>query len=319
MNKPVEFDLPYPIRPYPKLIINAAITGMVHTRADTPHVPISVEEIIDDACRCQRAGASILHIHARDKKGLPSADRRIYAEIIEGIRSRCPEVIICVSTSGRVDGAFEKRVDVLNLEGPLKPDMASLTLGSLNFLKQASVNSPQTIENLALKMKENHIVPELEIFDTGMINAARMLAGRGVLKGPFYCNLLLGSAYTAQATLFDLAYMAGALPAGFNWAAAGIGKFQLNMNIAAVLMGANVRVGLEDNIFYDSEKKILATNEMLIERIVRIAREIGREIATPTEARQMLGLSADSNFSIISPARNFPQRQSGQADLSRIF
>jgi len=298
MNNGSDFDMPYPSRPYPKLIINAAITGMVHTKIDTPHVPVSVSEIIDDAIRCCRAGASIVHVHARDPKGIPSSDKGIYAEIIEGIRSRCPEVIICVSTSGRLETSFEKRTDVLCLDGALKPDMASLTLGSFNFLKQVSLNSPETIEKLALKMRENFITPELEIFDSGMINAAKMLVRKGVLCEPAYCNLLLGSAYTASATLFDIACMVKNLPAGFNWAAAGIGRFQLNMNIAAILMGGNVRVGIEDNIYYDGEKKVLATNEMLINRIVHLANELGREVANPCQARQMLGLASTAKASI---------------------
>jgi 3-keto-5-aminohexanoate cleavage enzyme len=286
-----DFEMPYPLRPYPKLIINAAITGMVPTKADNPNVPISIPEIIDDAIRCCRAGASIIHIHARDKNGVPSSDRRIYAEIIEGIRTQCPDVIICVSASGRLENSFEKRSDVLNLDGALKPDMASLTLGSFNFLRQASVNSPETIEKLAGKMRQNAIVPEMEIFDTGMINAAKVLVRKGILREPFYCNLLLGSAYTAPATLFDLACMVKNLPAGFHWAAAGLGKFQLNMNIAAIVMGGNVRVGLEDNIYYDSDKRVLATNELLIERVVHLAGEIGREIANPLQARQIIGLA----------------------------
>lgn len=298
MNDQRNYELPYPVRPYPKLIINAAITGMVHTKADMPHLPVSVSEIIDDAVRCCRAGASIVHLHARDKNGAPSSDRRIYAEIIEGIRIQCPDLIICVSASGRLESSFKKRADVLNLDGALKPDMASLTLGSFNFIKQASVNSPETIEKLALKMKGKAIVPEMEIFDTGMINAAKVLARKGILREPFYCNLLLGSPYTAPATLFDLSCMVSNLPAGFHWAAAGIGRFQLNMNIAAIIMGGHVRTGIEDNIYYDNQKKVLATNEMLIERVVRLAGEVGREIAHPLQARKMLGFASHKKADI---------------------
>lgn len=283
--------MPYPIRPYPKLIINAAITGMVSTKDDTPHIPLSIAEIIDDALTCYNAGASIFHIHARDVNGIPSSDKNIYAQIIKGIRNRCPDAIICVSTSGRYETSFEKRAEVLDLDGDVKPDMASLTLGSLNFMQQASVNSPDMIEKLAVKMNEKSIVPELEIFDTGMINTAKVLIKKGILREPFCGNLLLGSIYSASATLFDLSCMVKSLPASFLWAAAGIGKFQLNMNIAAILMGGGVRIGLEDNIYYDSSKKKLATNEMLIKRIVRISNEVEREVATALEARQMLGLS----------------------------
>jgi 3-keto-5-aminohexanoate cleavage enzyme len=286
-----QLDIAYPVRSYPKLIINAAITGMIPTKADTPHVPLTVSEIIDDAGTCCRAGASILHIHARNADGTASLDKNIYAKIIEGIRSQCPDVIICVSTSGRFETAFEKRADVLNLDGSVKPDMASLTLGSLNFPQQASINSPDIIEKLAINMKERSITPELEIFDTGMINTAKVLIRKGILSKPFCCNLLLGSTYSVQGTMSDIAYMVRNLPPGFNWAAAGIGRFQLNMNLAAIIMGGHIRVGLEDNIYYNNNKKILATNKMLIDRIVRLAGEVGREIATPRQAREMLGLS----------------------------
>lgn len=285
-----DLGIPHPVTPYPKLIINAAITGMVPKKADTPHIPITPQEIIEDAIRCCEAGASMVHLHARDEEGEPTYRKEIYAQIIQGIRQVCPDLIICVSTSGRVHNTFEKRSEVLELDGDVKPDMASLTMGSLNFPKQASVNTPEMIQNLALKMKERGIVPEIEIFEFGMINAAKILMNKHVLVEPFYFNLLLGSIYSAQATMFDLAYMVQSLPQGVQWGAAGIGKFQLTMNLAAILMGGHVRVGLEDNIFYGNDKKELATNEMLIKRLTRLAKEIGREAATLKEARGMIGL-----------------------------
>ena len=168
--------------------------------------------------------------------------------------------------------------------------MASLTLGSLNFPKQASINSPEMVKQLALRMKERGIVPELEVFDMGMISTAKVLMKKGILQPPFYFNLLLGSLYSAPGTLFDLACMVKALPEGTLWAAAGIGKFQLKMNFGAILMGGHVRVGLEDNIYYDNDKTELAGNPMLIKRIVNFAKEVGREIADPKETRAMLGL-----------------------------
>lgn len=290
MNTIYDLGIPHPVTPYPKLIINAAITGMVPKKKDTPHVPVAPEEIIEDAVACCKAGAATVHLHARDEDGEPTYKKEIYAQIIRGIRKHCPDLIICVSTSGRVHNTFEKRSEVLELDGDVKPDMGSLTLGSLNFPKQASINAPEMIENLALKMKEKGIVPELEAFEFGMVNTAKVLMKRGILQPPFYFNLLLGSIYSAQATLFDLAYMVQSLPQGVHWGAAGIGKFQLNMNLAAILMGGNVRVGLEDNIYYDNDKK-LATNAMLIERLVRFAGEIGREVATPQEARKIMSVA----------------------------
>lgn len=290
-TKPI-YDLgtPHEADQLPKLIINAAITGMVPQKKDNPHVPISPEEIIEDAIKCCKAGAAVVHLHARDENGEPTYKKEIYAKIIKGIRQSCPDLIICTSTSGRVHNTFERRSEVLELDGDVKPDLGSLTMGSLNFPNQASINTPDMIQSLALKMKERGIVPEIEIFEFGMVNATRMLMKRGILQPPFYANLLLGSIFSARATLFDLSYMVNSLPPNILWSVAGIGKFQLTMNLASMLMGGHVRVGLEDNIYYDNDRKVLATNEMLIQRLVVFAKEIGRDVATPHEAREMLGL-----------------------------
>ncbi len=285
-----DLGIPHPATPYPKLIVNAAITGMVPSRDDTPHVPLTPEEIIKDAIQCVRAGASILHLHARDEFGEPTYRKELYAQMIQGIRAVCPEVVLCVSTSGRVHNTFECRSEVLDLDGGLKPDMGSLTMGSLNFPGQASINTPDMIERLALKMKERGIVPEIEVFEPGMINTVKVLMKKGVLQKPFYMNILLGSLYSAPASLFDLSCLIKALPGCVHWGATGIGKFQLKINMAAILMGGHVRVGLEDNIYYDNDRRELATNEQLIERIGRLSSEIGREVATPIEAREIIGL-----------------------------
>jgi len=291
MDTVYDLGIPHPVTPYSKLIINAAITGMVPTKKETEHIPLKVEEIIEDATACVDAGASIVHVHARDAEGAPTYQKEIYADIIKGIRAERPDAIICASTSGRVHNTFEYRSEVLELEGDAKPDMGSLTMGSLNFPKQASINQPDMIQSLAMKMKERGIVPEIEAFETGMIQTAKVLMKRGILAQPFCFNLLLGSVYSAPGTLFDLTHMVKSLPPDVHWAAAGIGKFQLKMNFAAILMGGHVRVGLEDNIFFDQDNKELATNVMLIDRVVAFAKQIGREIATPREARARLGIN----------------------------
>jgi 3-keto-5-aminohexanoate cleavage enzyme len=273
-----------------KLIINAAITGTVHTRADSGFLPITPDEIAEDCRRCRDAGASIVHLHARDREGNPSSDPETYAEIVEKVRGRCPGIIICVSTSGRYQNSFEKRSAPLALDGELKPEMASLTAGSLNFPNGASVNDPETIVALAERMHEKGIVPELEIFDLGMIDYAHYLIGKQILHPPFYFNLFLGSQGTLGATPFHLASMEMALPTGSHWAGAGIGKFQFFVNSLAVTMGGHVRVGIEDNLYFDREKKRLASNAELVERIAALGRAAGREIATPDEARALIGL-----------------------------
>jgi uncharacterized protein (DUF849 family) len=266
------------------LIINAAITGMIPTKRDTPHVPISPEEIIADVCRCRDAGATIVHLHARHEDGSPGYEKEIYNEIFQGVREECPGLVISGSTSGRIYGEFWQRSEVLQLQ----PELGSLTLGSLNFPKQASVNSPQMIQELALAMQANGVRPELEIFDMGMADYAHYLVRKGILKPPHYANILLGSLGTMSATPDNLVAVVRALPPETVWAATGIGRFQFSINALAVTMGGHVRVGLEDSIYYDTKKEHLATNAGLIDRVVGVARSIGREIATPEQTRQML-------------------------------
>jgi uncharacterized protein (DUF849 family) len=276
----------------PPLIINAALTGMVPTRRDSASVPLTPDEIAADAERCVRAGASVVHLHARDRDGSATYRAEVYAGIVTRVRERCPDVVICVSTSGRVFKTFEERAEVLDLEGDLKPEMASLTLGSLNFPKRASVNEPDMIRRLAERMAERGIVPELEVFDVGMLDTAVYLVQRGVLRPPLYVNLLLGSLGTLSATPFNLALLVEKLPPLTTWAAAGIGRFQLSMNTLAIAMGGHVRVGLEDNLWLDLEKTRPATNLDLVERLVRVASAMERGIATPAEAREIIGLPA---------------------------
>jgi uncharacterized protein (DUF849 family) len=150
MTAVYDLGIPHPVTPYPKLIVNAAITGMVPTKQQTPHVPITVPEIVADAVACHNAGASIIHLHARDEAGEPTYRKELYAEMIAGIRAKCQDMIICTTTSGRVHNTFDKRSEVLQLDGNVKPDMGSLTMGSLNFAKQASVhgfwNSPSPVQ-----------------------------------------------------------------------------------------------------------------------------------------------------------------------------
>jgi uncharacterized protein (DUF849 family) len=273
-----------------KLIINVAPTGMVPTRDDSPYVPLTADEIAADCERCSALGASVFHLHARDSSGAPTYRADVYREIIDKVKTRCPDVIVCVSTSGRKFKSLAKRSEVLDLEGDVKPDMASLTLGSMNFPRQASMNDPAVIRGLAEKMRDRGITPELEVFDLGMVDYSKFLIGRQVLTAPLYFNLFLGSLGTLSATPFNLATMIQSLPDGASWGAAGIGRFQFFVNSMAITMGGNVRVGLEDNLYMDTAKQVLASNESLVERLVRLAETAGREIASPDEARRIIGL-----------------------------
>ena len=282
--------LPHPITPYPDLLINFCPTGMVPTKAMTPHVPVSTAEEIDDACRALELGAQIVHLHARDREGRPTWKGEIYEELILGVRGHFPDAVTCVSCSGRNFPEFERRSEVLELTGRARPDMASLTTTSLDFPSGPSVNAPDMVLALAAKMQANGIKAELECFGFGMVNAALMIVRKGLVPAPFYFNLLLGSRYSVPATARHLSNLVADLPEGAVWAAAGIGFFQLPMNTLAIAMGGHCRVGLEDNLYYGFDRSELATNVALVERVVRISETFGRPLASRARAREMLGL-----------------------------
>lgn len=274
-----------------KFILNFTPTGMIPTKDTNQAVPIRPSEIIEQVLEMSKLGITMVHLHAREPDtGQPSYRKELYAEMIEGIREKNKDLIICVSTSGRDFSEFEKRAEVLENDGSLKPDFASLTLSSLNFNKIVSVNSPQMIQDLAKKMAANNIRPELEVFDLGMINYAHYLIKKGILKPPYYFNLILGNIACAQANMQNLGLMVKELPEGSIWSAGGVGNFQLTMNAMAIVAGGGVRVGLEDNIWYDEARTRLASNRALIERILIIADAMGREPYTPAEAKKCLGL-----------------------------
>ncbi|MDT0558737.1 3-keto-5-aminohexanoate cleavage protein [Ichthyenterobacterium sp. W332] len=269
-----------------KLIINFTPTGMIPTKDMTPHVPVTINEIVEDVHRAYELGITMTHIHARDEQtGVPTYKKEVYAQLIEGIRKYAPDLVICTSLSGRNFNTLDKRSDVLSLEGDLKPDMGSLTLSSLNFNKVASMNAPSMIEDLASVMKSKGIVPELEVFDVGMINFGKYLVNKGIIQEPLYYNLLFGNIACAQTNLLHTGVMLNDTPKDALVSIAGIGNGQLMMNSLAIAIGKGVRVGLEDNIWYDADRTRLATNSALIERIHVIASANNREIMSPSEFR----------------------------------
>ena len=273
-----------------KLIVNLAPTGLKPMKPQNPNVPVTPAEIIGQVVECAGLGVSIVHLHAREEDGSPSHRKDLYRRIIEGIRERCPALVVCVSVSGRAFPDFAARSEPLELEGDARPDMASLTLGSMNFYREASVNSPETIRALAEKMAEKGIKPEIEIFELAMIDQMKWLASKGFITPPFYANLILGAPIHQPLDPGRLALLARELPPGTCWAGGAIGPAQLRVNAMAIAMGGHVRVGLEDNLHWDPDRSRLARNGELVERVVGIGRTLCRETATPSETREILGL-----------------------------
>lgn len=249
------------------LIINFCPTGMVPTTKQTAHVPVHAQQIIEEVHAANELGITIAHLHARNEDETPTYRKEVYRTIVEGVRQHCPELIICLSTSGRNTPGFEQRSEVIELY----PDMCSLTLSSLNFMQQASVNSPDIIQALAEKMKEYGVKPELECFDMGMINYGRYLIKRNILEGPFYWNLLFGNIAGMQAELVQIGNaireIKSETTAQHYIALGGLGSEQLAINTIAIAAGYGVRVGLEDNIWFDQQRKQLATNINLLKRV----------------------------------------------------
>jgi 3-keto-5-aminohexanoate cleavage enzyme len=274
-----------------KFVVNFTPTGMIPKKSDNPFVPVTSDEIIQYIQAAWESGITMVHLHVRDEiTEQPCYKKESYAKVIKGIREFAPELVICVSTSGRNFSDFGKRAEVLQLEGDLKPDMASLTLSSLNFNKQASINEPSMILDLAREMQNKGIKPELEVFDAGMINYAKYLINKNLLTAPFCFSLILGNIACAQADLLHIGLMIRDLPEQSTFSLGGVGNSQLPVNSLAISMGYGVRTGLEDNLWYDPSRSRLASNIELLQRIKKLGRANEKEIMTPSELRFLLGL-----------------------------
>lgn len=269
-----------------KLIITAAICGAEVTKKHNPNVPYTVEEIANEAEKAYKAGASIIHLHVRNDDGTPTQDKERFRTCIEAIKERCPDVIIQPSTGGAVGMTNEERLQPVYLN----PEMATLDCGTVNFGgDDIFVNTENTIIYFANKMNELGIKPELEVFDKGMIDMALRLHKKGVIKGPLHFNFVMGVNGGISGEPRDLLFMAESIPKDATWTVTGIGRFEFPLATMAILMGGNVRVGFEDNV-YISKGVLANSNAELVEKVVRIAKELGREIATPDEARKILGI-----------------------------
>ena len=236
---------------------------MVPQKTSTPHVPIIASEIIEQVHEAFEIGITIAHIHAREDNGTPTWRPEVYNSIFQGIRRYCPGLVICASTSGRNFAEFEKRSAVIELQ----PDMCSLTLSSLNFIGQASVNSPNMIQELAAKMAEYGVHPEMECFDLGMVNYGKYLIKKGFIAGPIYWNLIFGNIAGAQATATQMGALLEEVREYEFVACGGIGDSQLQANAIAIALGVGVRVGLEDNIYWDAGRTRQASNSNLLKRV----------------------------------------------------
>lgn len=273
-------------------IVNLACTGVIPTRGMSAAVPLTHEEIVADVASAMEARVQMVHLHARDGAGVQTSEPEPYARLVESIRALPggADLVIGITTSGRIDASFEARSRVLDLDGAAKPDMASLTLGSLNFMQSASVNEPATIRRLAARMQERGIRPELEVFDLGMANFARVLLAEGLLTAPLYVNVLLGNVGGAQADALQLAAILAALPPGCVICIAGLGRFQLPANGLGLLMADGVRTGLEDNLWLDSARTLPASNRQLVDRVIATAGLFQRALMPRAQVRSLIGL-----------------------------
>lgn len=267
-----------------KLIITAAICGAEVTKEHNPAVPYTVEEIVREAESAYKAGASIIHLHVRYDDGTPTQDKERFRVCIEAIKERCPDAIIQPSTGGAVGMTDLERLQPTELH----PEMATLDCGTCNFGgDEVFVNTENTIKNFGKILIERGVKPEIEVFDKGMIDLAKRYQKQGFIQKPMHFDFVMGVQIAATAR--DLAFMVDSIPEGSTWTVAGVGRAQFQMAALGIVMGGHVRVGFEDNVYID--KGVLAkSNGELVERVVRIAKELGREIATPDEAREILGL-----------------------------
>ena len=270
-----------------KVILTVATTGAWPTKKDTPNIPLQPKEIAKDVYDCWKAGASVAHIHVRDDEDKASMDFNKFKETIDAIRDMGCEIVLNTTTSGGLGIDDEIRMKPFS---ELKPELASYDCGTMNWAHTTIFeNSPKFLEKLGLRMQEVGVKPEIEIFDAGMIYNAYHYLKLGVLKAPLHFQFVLGVPGGMAATVENLVFLKSLIPEGSTWSALGIGKGHLPIMYAALAMGGHIRIGMEDNIYYS--KGVLAeSNSQFVERSIRIIKEMGKEVATPDETRQILGL-----------------------------
>jgi 3-keto-5-aminohexanoate cleavage enzyme len=274
------------MRPY---LITAAMVGAETTRAQTPYLPLSAEEIGEEAARCRQAGAAMVHVHVRKPDGSPSQDTELFRAAVREIRKRS-DILVQTSTGGAVGMGVDERCGPLRLTGADRPDMATLTTGSVNFGDELFSNPRPLVREIARRIRALGIRPEIECFDVGMVEEAEALAKEGLVDLPAHYDFVLGVPGALGASERALDFLIASLPPGSTFTVAGVGRHQLPMAELAAKKGGNARVGLEDNIYLS--KGVLAKGSWeLVAEAVKRARASGREMATPAQARELLRLS----------------------------
>ncbi len=269
-----------------KLIITAAISGAEVTKEHNANVPYTIEETVREAKAAYDAGASIIHLHVREDDGKPTQSKERFKEAIEAIEAACPGVIVQPSTGGAVGMSDDERLQPTELH----PEMATLSTGTANFGgDEVFLNTDTSIRNFCKKFQERGVKPEIEIFDKGMVDAANRLIKEGLINKPAHFDFVLGVQMGGEAR--DLAFLVDSIPEGSTWTVAGTGRLELPLAAMAIVMGGHVRVGFEDNIYLEKGVKA-ESNGQLVEKIVKLAELLGREVATPEEAREILSLEA---------------------------
>jgi 3-keto-5-aminohexanoate cleavage enzyme len=272
-----------------KLIITSAICGAEVSKEHNPNIPYTVQEIGEEAESAYNAGASIIHLHVREDDGTPTQNKERFKVCFEEIKQRCSDVIILPSTGGAVGMTNEERLQPIYLDPA--PEMATLDCGTMNWIggDEIFVNTENTIIYFAEEMNKRGIKYELECFDKGMVDMALRLNNRGIIKDPMHFNFMLGVKGGIDATPRDLLFLVNSIPKNTTFCVGGIGRYEFPMITMSIILGGHVRVGFEDNIYLS--KGILAkSNGELVKKVVRISNELGREIATPEDARNILGL-----------------------------
>lgn len=268
-----------------KTIITAALTGALTSKDSNPNIPLTPEEIAEDAYKCFNEGASIVHLHMRDDNGLGTMDKNRFKKTVAFIMAKC-DVVINLTSSGERGADDERRMAHIS---EIKPEMASFDSGTFNWMPgNVFMNSPQFLEKLGRLLTENNIKPEVEVFDSGMLHNAEYYAKQGVIKEPLHVQFVLGVPGAAKATVENLVHLKNMLPENATWSAFGIGRDHLPILYATIALGGHLRVGLEDNIFYARGE--YASNPQLVARAARLIKEANNEVATPADAREILGL-----------------------------